>query len=522
MDTWTCFKKNYLELETLPFALDLSKMDIPEAFFQKMSGAMTRAFESMEALEKGAIANPDEKRQVGHYWLRNPALAPNIDIRNCIEEMLESVLSFARKVHSGVVIGQDGPFEHLLCIGIGGSSLNPQFVSYALQGKFSPLQAHFLDNTDPDGIDRVLESLKDNLGRTLVVTISKSGSTPEPRNALMETEAFFKKHGLVFGKHAVAITSDGSQLDRYAKANHWLATFPMWEWVGGRVSGMAAVGLLPDALQGIDIEVLLEGAKKMDEVTRVADVSKNPAAQLALAWFYATDGNGSKNMVILPYKDRLLLFSRYLQQLIMESLGQEKDFSGKIVNQGISVFGNKGSTDQHSFIQQLRDGLPDFFVTFIEVLKDREGESIEVEPNVTSGDYLHGFFLGTREALYEKGRKSITLTIDTVSPLTLGMLVALFERTVGLYAYLVGINAYHQPGVEAGKKAATKALALKKTIVEHLQAQRGKSFTVDALSITLKANPENIFKTLEHLYLNHPLIEKTPGATPFDAQYQYL
>ena len=144
----------------------------------------------------------------------------------------------------------------------------------------------------------------------------------------------------------------------------------------------------------------------------------------------------------------------------MESLGKELDLDGKVVNQGLSVYGNKGSTDQHAYVQQLREGVLNFFAVFIEVLRDRAGESLQVEPGVTSGDFLSGFFLGTREALYEKGRQSITLTVREVSPFTVGMLIALFERAVGFYASLVNINAYHQPGVEAGKKAAGTVIAL--------------------------------------------------------------
>ena len=122
--------------------------------------------------------------------------------------------------------------------------------------------------------------------------------------------------------------------------------------------------------------------------------------------------NDRRKLRIGPWvKDRLLLFSRYLQQLVMESLGKERDLDGKVVNQGIAVYGNKGSTDQHAYVQQLREGVNNFFVTFIEVLLDREGESIEVEPGVTSGDYLSGFLLGTRRALHENGRESMTLTI---------------------------------------------------------------------------------------------------------------
>ena len=129
-------------------------------------------------------------------------------------------------------------------------------------------------------------------------------------------------------------------------------------------------------------------------------------------WHYGSGGAGEKDMVVLPYKDRLLLFSRYLQQLIMESIGKELDLDGKIVHQGLAVYGNKGSTDQHAYVQQLREGVNNFFVTFIEVLKRESGEPLLVEPGVTSGDYLVGFLQGTREALSEAGRESMTITVD--------------------------------------------------------------------------------------------------------------
>jgi glucose-6-phosphate isomerase len=210
-------------------------------------------------------------------------------------------------------------------------------------------------------------------------------------------------------------------------------------------------------------------------------------------------------MVVLPYKDRLLLFSRYLQQLVMESIGKEFDLQGRVVNQGIAVYGNKGSTDQHAYVQQLREGVNNFFVTFIEVLKDREARaSLEVEPGVTSGDFLQGFFLGTRDALSEKDRHSITITLADVSPRSLGMLIALYERVTGLYAALVGINAYHQPGVEAGKKAAGSVIALKLELVAALQANPGQAFSAEQLAAKIGAadKTETAFKVLEHLAAN--------------------
>jgi glucose-6-phosphate isomerase len=335
------------------------------------------------------------------------------------------------------------------------------------------------------------------------VVISKSGGTAETRNGMVEAAAAFKNAGLDPAKHFVAITGVDSKLDKVAIAEGWLARFPMWDWVGGRTSELAAVGLLPAALQGIDVDAMLAGAAAMDELTRRAELRTNPAALLAAAWYLGTDGRGAKDMVVLPYKDRLLLFSRYLQQLVMESLGKELDLSGNVVNQGIAVYGNKGSTDQHAYVQQLREGVNNFFVTFIEVLRDRQGPAFIVEePGITSGDFLQGFLLGTRDALSEKSRESITITVPDVSASVVGQLIALYERAVGLYASLVGINAYHQPGVEAGKKAAGGVLELKKKIVAAMSAASGKSFTADALAAELGVDPEPVFKILEHLAAN--------------------
>jgi glucose-6-phosphate isomerase len=267
---------------------------------------------------------------------------------------------------------------------------------------------------------------------------------------------------------------------------------------------MSSVGLLSASLLGIDIRALLAGAKAMDIATRVPEIRQNPAALLALSWYSAGNGKGEKDMVVLPYKDSLLLFSRYLQQLVMESLGKEKDLDGKTVHQGLAVYGNKGSTDQHAFVQQLREGIANFFAIFIEVLKDRNGASIEVEPGVTSGDFLSGFLQGTRQALYENHRDSITLTIAQVNPRTVGALIALFERAVGLYASLVNINAYNQPGVEAGKKAAATLLGLQQKILAVL---KGANQPLELAALAEKAEAgdqiEHVYKIVRHLAANH-------------------
>lgn len=521
--SWHNFKQSYREFSSIELALDLSRMEIPAAFFAKMGKPMQKAFAAMKDLEAGAIANPDENRMVGHYWLRNPAKAPNRQIRAEIEGTLKRIKAFAKAVHTGKIKGSGGKFKNILIIGIGGSALGPQFVSNALSNpNQDKVQAFFLDNTDPDGIQRVIRTIGNELNQTLAIVISKSGGTKETRNGMLEAKAGYEAARLKFEKHAVAITGVGSELDKVAQSKGWIERFPMWDWVGGRTSELSAVGLLPAALQGFDIDGLLAGAKACDELTQIPNVTKNPAALLALAWHFAGNGRGEKNMVVIPYKDRLELLSKYLQQLIMESLGKEKDLRGKVVNQGITVLGNKGSTDQHSYIQQLRDGLPDFFLTFIEVLVDQQGKPLKVESDFTSGDYLSGFLLGTRQAMQENGRKTLTITVKQVSPATVGTLIALYERAVGFYASLVGINAYHQPGVESGKKAATRVLKIQQQVVEVLKANRKQVLTVEqiAAKISEKDEAEHIFKILERLSANPARgVKRQAGKTPFTAKY---
>jgi len=158
------------------------------------------------------------------------------------------------------------------------------------------------------------------------------------------------------------------------------------------------------------------------------------------------------------------------------------------------------------------------------VTKDRDGDSLEVEPGVTSGDYLSGLMQGTRRALYENGRASITITIPEVTPRTIGKLIALYERAVGLYATLVNVNAYHQPGVEAGKKAAGSVLDVQLKIVEALQATGSAGVTVEQLAAVLApGDDETVFTILEHLAANPGRgVAKTPGKTPFDAVYRWV
>ncbi len=479
--------------------LDVSRMALTPADLEALTPRFELAFAAMNRLESGAIANPDEQRMVGHYWLRSPGLAPDPAVAAHIEAEVDRIETFAQQVLRGERVAPAGRFTDVLWIGIGGSGLGPLLMIRALQQEGRGLPFHFLDNIDPQGFSRTLAALAERLPTTLVVVVSKSGGTPEPRLGMEQVRARLEAAGGSWAAQAVAVTMLGSQLDLRAEAESWCARFDMFDWVGGRTSITSAVGLLPAGLVGADLRSFLAGAAAMDEATRTPDLMANPAALLAAAWYVAGEGRGRRDMVVLPYRDRLEVFSRYLQQLVMESLGKRLDRSGAVVHQGLAVYGNKGSTDQHAYVQQLRDGLDNFFVTFLEVLDDPA--DIEAIAGERPGDFLEGFLQGTRAALSEGGRQSLTITLRRFDARSLGALVALFERAVGLYAELVNVNAYDQPGVEAGKKAAAAVLEQQGRLEALLADGRERSLEQLAVDLGL-ASAEPLFWSLRHLCAN--------------------
>ncbi len=518
MALWHRYCAQRCDVPSLGISLDVSRIRFGSGFINHMEPRLITAFSAIAELEAGALANRDENRMVGHYWLRAPQLAPTEQARKAIRTVQADIQAFARRVHAGEVRGAGGRFEHLVHIGIGGSSLGPQFACDALRGATDRLQVHFLDNADPDGLDTLLQQLGGALGRTLVSVVSKSGWTPTPRRVQQALEAAYARQGLAFRAHAVATSVEGTELDQQAQQENWLARFALWDWVGGRTSVTSAVGLLPLSLQGIDVQPLLEGACEMDRATRARNLRNNPAALLALAWYWEGRGRGDKAMVLLPYKDRLSLLTRYVRQLVMESLGKRYDRNGQEVRQGLAVYGHKGTTDQHAYVQQLRDGRDNCFVTFVVVLKDRQAQTDD-PPRVALGDHLFGGFEGTRETLFDHGRDSLTITLPDLSPRSLGALIALFERAVGLYAELIDVNAYHQPGVN--KNMAGSLLDLQAAVLEQLEGGGAQTAEEIAAAIGQPERCETVFLLLEHLSHNARGVRRlSPHELPHRQRWQ--
>ena len=479
----------------LGFSLDLT--DGPDPSTGPSAEALAWAVDALRSIEGGAVANMDEGRQVGHYWLRDPRMAPSSEVSKGI-----------RAVWGRLDDPALAPADHdaVLLVGIGGSALGPMFVAEALSSQADPRRLVCLDNTDPEGIQRKLASI--DPARTVVVVVSKSGGTPETRNGMLATQAWYAAAGLPFHSHAIAITGPGSRLDRLARNEDapWRAVFPIHDWVGGRTSVTGPVGLLPMALCGWDWRAFLAGAQEMDVVTRGPSPEDNPAALLAAAWFAAGNGRGDRALVMLPYRDRFALLGRYLQQLVMESIGKRHDRNGAQVDQGLTVYGNKGSTDQHAYVQQVRDGRPDTFAHFIDTTL--QGPRVAVDDGLFADDHLVGFLLGTQAALRERDRPSVHIRVADASARSLGQLVALFERTVGIYAELIDINAYHQPGVEAGKKGAKAALVALRALEGRLD---------DELRTVRELTPEGCSHRLAWRLLDHLAATGRAGHAPDSA-----
>ena len=524
-DLWKRHVRYLCDAPSIGLTLDISRMSFDDAYFDSMAEPMTKAFGAMDALEQGAVANVDEDRRVGHYWLRAPDLAPDESVSKPIRKTIEQIRRFATDVHSGAIKPQRGDaFDIVLVIGVGGSALGPQLLADALGGPDDPMLIRFIDNTDPDAIARLLAELDEAIDRTLTIVISKSGTTRETRNAMIEVSTAFKQAGLEFAKHAVAITCENTPLAEMASRDGWLATLSIWDWVGGRTSVTSAVGLLPAVLVGIDIDDFLSGARDCDKVTRSHDVKKNPAALLALMWHYIGGGCGERNLVALPYSDRLERLSRYLQQLIMESIGKKCDRNGGVVHQGLTVLGNKGSSDQHSIMQQLFDGRNDFFVLFIRLLRHNEPVAIDVDGGVTTGDYLDAYWQGVRQALSDNGRESISITLRTLDARSLGAVVALFERAVGIYAELINVNAYDQPGVAAGKEAASVVLDLQRSTFAWLGEHAGTSHTADDVAGAMGCPDavETIYQLLQRAAVDpHRPIVRVDAGAPDTTRFQH-
>ena len=362
-----------------------------------------------------------------------------------------------------------GRFDNILVLGIGGSALGGMAVCEALLKPYWNLlsdeqrnnmpKIFFLDNIDPDQMNGLLNVL--DLKKTLVNVITKSGSTAETMSQFMILKNRLEEElGDDYRKHIVATTDQTTGILRQISNEEGYKTFVIPDDLGGRFSVFSAVGLLPFALVGIDIEELMQGVKDMDLALKNTDIRHNIAAQNALIHYLMDTQKGKNLAVMMPYSSRLKYVSDWFVQIWAESLGKNKNLDGEPVCVGPTPIKAVGATDQHSQIQLYNEGPNNKLITFIRVKEFDSSIEIPKIFEYTGIGYLGGKTINellnaeadaTRVTLVDYQRPNVTITLDNISPYNIGQLLYMLEVQTAITGALYHINAFDQPGVEQAK-----------------------------------------------------------------------
>lgn len=371
---------------------------------------------------------------------------------------------------------ESGKYENLVVLGIGGSALGMIALQTALNPIFYNLSSGAVrktprlfveDNVDPERIANLLEII--NPKKTLFNVISKSGGTAETMSAFMiARELIAKKVGASAVKTQIVATTDArSGIMRKITDEEGFRSFDVPDGVGGRFSALTPVGLLPAAMVGIDIVGLLDGAAAMDRRCRAADIRKNPALLSAALQYLADVKKGKRIQVMMPYSNALKDVADWYRQLWAESLGKKYSLDGKVVHAGQTPVKALGATDQHSQVQLYNEGPNDKTITFLRVEKFRKDITIpKIYGSIGGISYLGGRKmselinaeqLATGIAVTGFNRPNSTIILPEISANTVGQLLYMLEMQTAYAGLFYGIDAFDQPGVEAGK-IATYAL----------------------------------------------------------------
>ena len=403
---------------------------------------------------KNIITSLNQRKDKPGQWLQWMNLGYN-------EETVWYVKEFASMV--------EGRFDNILVLGIGGSALGGIAVTEALlkpywnlltkeQRKGLP-RIFFLDNIDPDYMNSLLEIL--DLKRTLVNVITKSGSTAETMSQYMLLKDLMEKElGDEYRKNIVATTDKQVGILRQLADQEGYKTFVVPDDVGGRFSVFSAVGLVPFALVGLDIDKIMSGIKDMDLALKNTDVFENIAAQGALIQYLMDRKLGKNISVMMPYSSRLKYISDWYVQLWAESLGKEVNNNGEKVNVGPTPVKALGATDQHSQIQLYNEGPNNKVITFIRVdnfdttlviPKMFEYTGIGYLGGKTINDLINAEADSTRVALADYSRPTMTISLEKIDEYNIAQLLYMLEVQTAIAGELYNVNTFNQPGVEQAK-----------------------------------------------------------------------
>ena len=426
------------------------------------------------------IADLNQRKDKPGQWLQWMNLGYS-------EETVWYVKEFASMVR--------GRFDNILVLGIGGSALGGIAVTEALLKPYWNLltkeqrndypRIFFLDNIDPDSMAGLLQIL--DLKKTLVNVITKSGSTAETMSQYMIIKDLMEKElGEDYRKNIVATTDQRVGVLRQLADQEGYKTFVVPDDVGGRFSVFSAVGLLPFALVGLDIDRIMSGIKDMDLALKNTDIFENIAAQGALINYLMDTKYGKRISVMMPYSSRLKYVSDWYVQLWAESLGKEINKNGEKVNVGPTPVKALGATDQHSQIQLYNEGPNDKLITFIRV--DNFDNTLEI-PKIfeytgigylggkTVNDLINAEADSTRVALADYNRPTMTINIERVDEYNIAQLLYMLEVQTAIAGELYNIDTFNQPGVEQAKNY-TYALMGRAGYEDSAQSLQAKLVTV--------------------------------------------
>lgn len=415
-------------------------------------GIAPAELERLRAPSKAALAAVQARRNRDLRWLDLPYQG----------EVHGAILDYAA--------GVEGRFRNVVVLGIGGSALGTIAVQGALNSPYHNLIApaglprlFVLDNIDPDLIGEFLDAF--DPAETLFNVISKSGSTAETMSQfLIFRQQLIDELGVEGHRGNIVVTTDAEKgVLREIVAREGYTSFVVPDGVGGRYSVLSPVGLLPLALVGIDIKGLLKGAADMDEVCRADDLDANPALAYAALQFLMQQRRKPIS-VTLSYSQRLVQLADWYAQLLAESLGKRHSRKGKDVFAGPTPVRALGVTDQHSQAQLYMEGPFDKWFTLISVDEPDHGVEIpRAYPELEGVSYLGGRTLkelfhaerdGTRIALTEAHRPNVTVAFESVNAHSVGQYLQMMEVAVAVMGEHYDVDAFDQPGVEAGKIAA--------------------------------------------------------------------
>ena len=435
--------------------------------------------EKFEELYNGAVINTGENRLVLHQLTRgqlgNAVEADGVDKREFYVKQQARIAEFANKVHNGEITNAAGEkFTTVVQIGIGGSDLGPRAMYLALENwakknNTLKMKAQFISNVDPDDAAAVLNAV--DVAHALFVLVSKSVTTLETLTNESFVKEALKKAGLDASKHMIAVTSETSPL---AKSDDYLAAFFMDDYIGGRFSSTSAVGGAVLSLAfGPDVFAqFLEGAAAEDKLSANKNVMENPEMLDALIGVYERNVLGYPGTAVLPYSQALSRFPAHLQQLDMESNGKSVNRFGEPVDYptGPVIFGEPGTNGQHSFYQLLHQGTDIVPLQFVGFRNSQIGTDIEIQGSTSQqklcanvAAQIVAFACGksddNRNKNFEGGRPSSIIIGDSLTPKSLGALLAHFENKIMFQGFLWNVNSFDQEGVQLGKVLAKRVLA---------------------------------------------------------------